>query len=92
MIKGYQVIEIFDNGVDTIESTVAICLSFERAIQYLIEECGLDENYIYSDFYGKTTLKEEFGENWISELINKEITYFSFEDCDYEIEECNILE
>lgn len=89
---GYKIMKNFDNYRYTYTETVAICLSFERAIQYLIEECGLDENYIYTDFYGKTTLKEEFGENWISELINKKITYFSFEDCDYEIEECNILE
>ena len=89
---GYKIMKNFDNYRYAYTETVAICLSFERAIQYLIEECGLDENYIYSDFYGKTTLKDAFGENWLSELISNKITYFSFEDCDYEIEECNILE
>lgn len=88
----YKVMRIFGCGMCDYEETVAICLSFERAIRYLVEECGLDENYIFSDFYGKTTLKEAFGENWLSELINNKIAYFSFEDCDYEIKKCYILE
>lgn len=93
MLKGYQVIEISDNGVDSIESTVAICLSFKRAILYLAEECGLNGDCpYYSSFTGMTTFKKQFGNEWLSVIIDEKISFFTLKNGDYSIEECEILE
>lgn len=93
MIKGYQVIEIFDNGVYSVETTVAICTSFKRAILYLTEECGLNGDCpYYSSFTGMTTFKKQFGTEWLSIIIDEKISFFSLKNGDYSIEECEILE
>lgn len=80
-------------GETTQTDTIAICATFRRAIQYLIDKHGLNSGYIISDLFGKnTSLKDLYGENWVEGLVEDKVSYFLLDGTGYEIIEQKVLE
>lgn len=70
-------------------TVVAVCDSHASAIQWLINNKGLNENYTEYHFHHSEymSLKELYGENWLKTLLECKSTFFQFDNANYEIEE-----
>ena len=75
--------------VDNTTEVVAICDSYASAIQWLIDNKGLNENYTeYHSLYSAyMSLKELYGKDWLKILLECKFIFFQFDGLDYEIEE-----
>ena len=76
---------------EPVEDIVAICKTHERAIEWLIQNKGLDENYSYSTFWDCTSLKEQYQENWKKAIIQNQWKTFYLGGCRYSIEEFEVF-
>ena len=80
-------------GFDDTTEVVAVCDSHASAIQWLIDNKGLNENYttyfsVYSEYM---SLKELYGKNWLRVLLEDKAFFFHLDGLDYEIEEKEIF-
>jgi len=76
-------------GFDDTTEVVAVCDSHASAIQWLIDNKGLSENYTsYYSIYSKwLSLKNLYGKEWLKILLKKKAFFFHLDGLDYEIEE-----
>jgi hypothetical protein len=73
------------------EEVVAICQTHERAIDWLIENKGLNENYSYYILGDYTSLKEQYQKYWKRAIIQNQWKYFHLDGLDYSIEEFEVF-
>lgn len=73
------------------EEVVAVCKTYERAIEWLIKSKGLNENYSYYTLWGYTSLKEQYQEHWKKAIIQNKWKYFHLGGLDYSIEDFEIF-
>lgn len=80
-------------GFDDTSEVVAICDSHASAIQWLIDNKGLSENYTsyYSIYSEWLSLKNLYGKEWLKVLLKKKAFFFHLDGLDYEIEEKEIF-
>ena len=77
------------SGFDNLEEVVAICDNHASAIQWLIKNKGLGENYTeyYSLYSAYMSLKNLYGKDWLKVLLEYKVFFFHLDGLDYEIEE-----
>ena len=80
-------------GFDDTTEVVAICDSHASAIQWLIKNKGLSENYTqyYSIYSTYMSLKNLYGKDWLKVLLEYKVFFFHLDGLDYEIEEREIF-
>ena len=76
-------------GLDDFSEVVAVCDSHASAIQWLIDNKGLNENYTeyYSLYSAYMSLKNLYGKDWLKVLLEYKTFFFHLDGLDYEIEE-----
>ena len=80
-------------GFESTSEVVAVCDSHASAIQWLIKNKGLSENYTqyYSAYSEYMSLKELYGKDWLNVLLEYKVFFFHLDGLDYEIEEREIF-
>ena len=80
-------------GFDDTTEVIAVCDSHASAIQWLIKNKGLSENYTqyYSTYSAYMSLKNLYGKDWLKVLLEYKVFFFHLDGLDYEIEEREIF-
>lgn len=80
-------------GFESASEVVAVCDSHASAIQWLIKNKGLSENYTqyYSIYSAYMSLKNLYGKDWLKVLLEYKVFFFHLDGLDYEIEEKEIF-
>lgn len=87
----FTITESYD--FDDATEVVAICDSHASAIQWLIKNKGLSENYTeyYSLYSAYMSLKSLYGKDWLKVLLEYKTFFFRLDGLNYEIEEREIF-